>query len=451
MAARTSLGTWLQEGLFHLLLLGAAVLAAWLSLQYTWHWDWTGNRSNSLAPESRSLLQRLESPLTMTSFAPDNRDLRQRILRLLDRYRRERPEMVKISFVDPELHPDLAREAGIELAGELVLEYQGGRERLQTLSEGHVSNALQRLLGRPERWIGALAGHGERSLSGKANHDLGDFGAALESRGYRIQPLDLAQVPVLPENLGLLVVAGPQSDLLGAEVERLRDHVEQGGSLLWLMDPGGLHGLESLARQLGVRTLPGRIVDANVRELGVDDPTVALVSRYPDHPATSGFSLMALFPQALALESTAAGEWRVTPLLRTLSRSWNETDPIQGEVRRDKAHGERAGPLTLALALERTLATPTGAREQRALVVGDGDFLANAFLGNVGNRELGLRLVRWLMEEDELLHIPPRQSPDRELPITRTLALVLGVGSLFVLPLGFLATGFLIRWRRNRE
>jgi ABC-type uncharacterized transport system involved in gliding motility auxiliary subunit len=441
----------LQELLFYLLLLSAAALLAWLSLRHVWYWDWTESRRNSLALESAALLQQLEAPLLLTSYAPDNPQLRGRILRLLERYHRARPERVQIHFVDPELHPDQARAAGVELAGELVLEYRGRRESLRTLSEGHISNALQRLIGRPERWIGALTGHGERSLSGKANHDLGDFGTALEQRGYRIQPLDLAETAAIPDNLGLLVLAGPRVDLLPGEVQRLRDYLAAGGNLLWLLDPDGLFGLEALAGDLGIEPLPGHIVDANVRELGVDDPSVALVSRYPDHAATRGFELMSLFPMAAALESTSTGAWRATPLLSTLPRSWNETGPIQGQVRRDEEQGERAGPLALGIALERQFTTPAGAREQRTLVVGDGDFLANAFLANVGNRELGLRLLRWLLEEDLLLEIPPREAPDRELHITRNLALALGAGSLVAAPLGFLVIGLLIRRRRNRE
>ncbi len=441
----------LQEFLFYLLLLSASALLAWLSLRYVWHWDWTQSRRNSLALESTTLLQRLKTPLQLTSYAPDNPQLRRRILRLLERYQRAKPERVRIRFVDPDLHPDQARAAGVELAGELVLEYQGRRESLRTLSEGHISSALQRLTGRRERWIGALTGHGERSLSGEANHDLGEFGTILEQRGYRIQPLDLAAVPSIPDNLGLLVLTGPRVDLLPGEVQRLREYLAAGGNLLWLLDPDGLFGLEALAADLGIEPLPGLIVDANVRELGVVDPSVALVSSYPDHAATRGFELMSLFPKAVALESTSTGAWRTTPLLSTQSGSWNETGPIQGQVRRDEAQGERAGPLVLGIALERQFATPTGAREQRAVVVGDGDFLANAFLSNVGNRTLGLRLLRWLLDEDRLLEIPPREAPGRELYITRNLALALGVGSLVVAPLAFLAIGLLIRRHRNRE
>jgi ABC-type uncharacterized transport system involved in gliding motility auxiliary subunit len=437
----------LEEALFHLLLFTAAGLLAWLSLRQVWHWDWTAAQRNSLAPQSLALVQRLEAPLRLTCFAPDQGPLRRRILPLLERYQRARPEQIEILWVDPELHPDQARGAGVELTGELLLDYQGRRERLRNLSENQISNALLRLLGRPERWIGALRGHGERALDGRANHDLGLFGQELHSQGYRFQPLDLAALASFPDNLGLLLIAGPQAPLLPGEVSRLRTYVQGGGPLLWLLEPDGLRGLDELARDLGVRVLPGQVLDANVKELGIDDPGIALVSRYPDHPAVRELKLLSLYPKAAALETLPGTPWQASTLLTTLERTWNETGPIQGTLRREPELGEQAGPLTLGLALTRQA---SAGPEQRALLVGDGDFLSNSFLANAGNRELGLWLVRWVMGEDRLLDIPPREATDRQLALGQTPALVLGLASLVVAPLALLLTGLLIRHRRRR-
>ena len=441
-------GAWRQEVPFHVLLLLATGLLAWLSLRHVWAWDLTVAGGNSLAPESRALVERLEAPLTLTCHAPEQGPLRRRIAPLLERYQRANPDRIKLQWLDPELHPDQARAAGVQVTGELVLDYQGRRERLRVLNEDQVSNALLRLLARPDRWIGSLAGHGERALDGRANHDLGQFGQELRGQGYRVQPLDLGTLGTWPDNLGRLIIAGPQTNLGAGEVHRLRTYVRDGGRLLWLLDTDGLWGLDELAEDLGIRPLPGVVVDANGAELGIDDPTVALVTQYANHPATQELRLMSLFPKAAALDFQAVEGWSAVPLLTTQDRSWNETGTLQGAVRRDPAQGERAGPLTLGLALSRT--PDSQGPEQRVLVLGDGDFLSNSFLANAGNRELGLRLVRWVMGEDQLLSIPPRDNLDRELMVTPALALLVGVGGLILLPLGFLATGLWIRWYRQR-
>lgn len=445
---RSGWRAWVQEILFHGLLGLAFVLLAWLSVGHVWHWDWTAAQRNSLAPESQALLKRLEGPLTLTAYAPPQGALGRRLTRLLEPYQRARPEWVSVQFLDPELHPEQARAAGVELTGELVLDYQGRTERLRSLGENQIANALQRLLGRPERWIGALSGHGERSATGQANHDLGRFGQDLEARGYRVQTLGPEALLVLPDNLGLLLIAGPQVAFLPGEVARVRAYLQAGGHLLWLLDPDGLWGLEDLARDLGVAMLPGVVLDTHGGELGIQDPSVALVAQYPEHPITKDLGLLSLFPRAAALEARPVGDWRASPLLVTQERVWNETGPLRGAVKQNPELGERAGPLTLGLALSR--GGVDGAREQRVLVVGDGDFLANAFLGNGGNRELGLRLVRWLLEEDRLLEVPPREVPDRALVITPQLALGLGGGTLVLAPLAFLLAGLLIRRHRQR-
>jgi len=49
--------------------------------------------------------------------------------------------------------------------------------------------------------------------------------------------------------------------------------------------------------------------------------------------------------------------------------------------------------------------------QQRIVVVGDGDFLSNAYLGNVGNLDMGLKMVSWLIHEDRLSTFRQKSQP----------------------------------------
>ena len=91
---------------------------------------------------------------------------------------------------------------------------------------------------------------------------------------------------------------------------------------------------------------------------------------------------------------------------------------------------DRRGPFSLATAFTRK----HGEREQRVVVVGDGDFLSNSYVGNGGNLNLGLNLVNWLAADEGLVNIPPRTAPDTELKLSRDDSLLIGFGFLFVLP-----------------
>jgi ABC-type uncharacterized transport system involved in gliding motility auxiliary subunit len=430
-------------------LIAAAAALAVLSLRYQWHWDWTSSGRNSLAPASVELLHSLGQAPRLTAYVRPERLLRRQVEDLVARYQQLRPD-IQLEFIDPGLHPDLARELGLTAPVEIEIEYSGRRERITDTSEDSLSNALERLANNRRPWVAGLAGHGERDLMGDANHDLGEFGRVLEAKGFRPQGLNLATTPIIPENVQVLVIAGPATPLLPGEIELVRRYLAAGGNLLWLTDPGEQQGLEPLLQEIGVSLLPGLVVDANVRALGIDDPSFALVSRYPEHPLTEGLQTASLFPKAAAMEARPTGDWQATPLLRTLEASWNETGPLRGEVRRDPEAGERAGPLTLGLALTRRSPGPEGP-EQRLAIVGDGDFLSNAYLGNAGNLELGLRLLRWLSREDRMLKIPPRLTPSPNLELSPFAAKVIGLGFLFGLPLLLSAAGAVVWWRRRRS
>src|SRR5690606_40708476 len=90
---------------------------------------------------------------------------------LVARYRRESP-MFTLEFVNPDLEPARAREAGVAADNVLVLEVNGRTEHLTSPDERAFSQALQRLTRGGDRLLVFTTGHGERNPLGEANHDL---------------------------------------------------------------------------------------------------------------------------------------------------------------------------------------------------------------------------------------------------------------------------------------
>lgn len=429
------------------LLVAVSALGLRLGHRYGGNWDLTAGARQSLAPQSQAVVARLAGPVRVTAIVPDAGGLRVPVQQLLDRYRRAKPD-VSVQFLDPDLHPEQARQLGVRLPAELLIEHVGRSERVARISEQAVTASLQRLSLEGERWVVGLSGHGEADLLGRANFDLGELGRVLAQAGYRVQPFGPGDGAWIPGNTALLVLAAPRVELLPARVRAVLDYLDAGGNLLWLIAGDSKAKLADLASALGIRRLPGVVVDAAAATVGADAPTVAVVSRYPDHPAVSGLTTLSLLPGATALE-VATDDWTTTPILSTGAQSWNETGPVRGEVRLDASAGELPGPLVLGWALTRP--RPGDRGEQRVVVVGDADFLSNAVVGNAGNLDLGVNLVRWLAADDRLLDIPSRSAPDRQFEVTRTLAIALAAAFLFVLPLGLVATGLLVRFRRGRR
>ncbi len=84
------------------------------------------------------------------------------------------------------------------------------------------------------------------------------------------------------------------------------------------------------------------------------------------------------------------------------------------------------------------------------VVVGDGDFLSNAYLGNGGNLNLGMNIFNWLAHDDSFIAIPAKTAPDTSLNLSKIATGSIGLGFLIVLPLLLLGSGLVI-WLKRRK
>ena len=440
---------WLQNQLFTLLFALAMGLLAWLSTRYPLQADWTANGRNTLSAASQALLAHMDAPIQITAYVREQPALRDAIARVIGRYQRYKPDLT-LHFVNPDLLPDRARELGISGDGLLYVGYGGRSEKLQQLNEQALTRVLQRLSRPGERAVLFLDGHGERKPLGIANHDLGTFGQELEKIGIRPRPLNLVAEARIPTDAAALVIAGPRTPLAPGAVEAILEYVRQGGHLLWLRDPDEPAVLQPLAAVLGIAFLPGVVVDADAPGLGIQNPAFIPIADYGPHPITEKLRAPALLPQAAALTVQPGGGWTAAVLLESQPRSWTETGPLEGPMQFDPDSAERSGPLTVGVALVRPRpdAAPS---QQRIVVIGDGDFLSNTYLGNGANLELGLNMFNWLTVDEVPILIPPRIAPDPNLTLSAGALALIAAVFLIGLPVTLIASGWLIWFRRRRR
>ncbi|MGZ4989803.1 MAG: GldG family protein [Methylobacter sp.] len=421
---------------------------AWLSTRYSAETDITRSSSNSLSQASQKLIESLPGKIKLTAYIKKDPGLRSQITQLVERYKRDKTDL-NLTFIDPDSQPEKVRELNIDATGAIIVEYQGRTEKLNFIDESSLTNALLQLANADERWITFLTGHGERAPDGIANSDLGQFGKELDRRKIKAQSINLATMPDIPSNSALLVITAPSVPLLNAEIELIKRYIRQGGNLLLLSDPGN-HHLDALLQILGLRQLPGTLVDSKSKLYGINDPSFVLAGDYPSHPITQGFQTITVYPVTAALEIGDETDFQPVELLKSAAQSWTETGPIAGKIVFDADGKEKQGPLAFAYALTRPSANPGQAQEQRVVVVGDGDFLSNAYLGNVGNLDMGLRMINWLIHDDRFINIPAKIATDKTLQLSHIGVAVIGFGFLVVIPLLLMGTGFYI-WRKRKQ
>jgi len=440
-------GAW-KGWLYALLCVVVAVCVAALSARFGFTADWSAGARATITPQSQSLLQQLKGPLAITSYARPG-DLRARTNLLVDRYRRFKHD-IALKFVDPDADPVATQDADITTDGELVLHWDGRTQHVTQLDEPSFSDALVRLARGGDKLVAFITGDGERDPSGKNAIDLGAFVQRLSTRGIRALPLNLAEAAEVPRNANLVVLASPQAALLPNSVQKLQDYVANGGNLLWLAEPGSDDlGLAPLAQAVGIKRLPGHLFDAQ-SATATGDARMLVTAHYPPQAITDGFDVNTVFPRAAALAALPGAAWNVQPILQSGARSWNQTAPVDpAQAAFDPNSGELKGPLTFGYALSRLSPSPDK-NQQRVVVIGDGDFLSNAFLGDAGNLAFGERVFDWLLGDDALASVA-QPAPDAVMKPTRVQLGALTFGYLITLPILLILIGLAISWRRRRR
>jgi len=466
-------------------------LINFLGTRYHLRTDLTETQLFTLAPQSRQLVNALPQSVKVWVFDinqnPQDREL-------LENYQRQSSKF-KYEYIDPQARPGLAEKFGIKDYGEVYLESGDKRQLVQTvnenqrLSEVRLTSRLQQLTNSTTAKVYLLQGHGERQLSAgkgaisQAVQGLGD-------KNYTTVPLNLAEISKVPQDAGVVIVAGPKRGLFEGEVKALQEYLNRGGSLLLMIDPNTDPKLNSLLQEWGV-SLDNRLaVDVSGESVVGLGPAAPLVTEYGQHPITKDFANgNSFYPIARPLEITSVPGVNPTPLLRTkpYPNSWAESD-LKSEKLEFNADKDLKGPLTLGVALTRKQAakststpqasplpsplpspttqsktspappspssppTPSSqtATESRLVVFGNSSFATDGLFQQQLNGDVFLNSVTWLsQQEKQPLSIRPKEPKNRRITLTTTQANLLILSSLLVLPLIGLVAATIIWWKRR--
>ena len=434
--------------IFVVLFLFVIGMLAWLSNTYNVRSDWTANKRNSLSEQTVELLNNIQGPVTIRSYQDNGPLIKQAVDELLQRYQAHKSDL-KYRLLNPDLDIELAKADNITLYGQTVIDYADKQEIIDDLNENNLSNALLRLSRDIKPLLMFTQGHGERDPNSQANTGYGLLKQKLSETGFNVQSINLLNNEI-PEDISVLIIAAPSHAFHAGEVERLQSFLDNGGHLFWLQDPGNLQGLENIAETIGIEFIKGVIVDDNVtlrNTLRIQHPAVVPIIEYYPHAITEDMRYNTLFPIASGIQHQPRENWQAFPLLKTMDSSWSETDGFALAVEYNEDKGDQAGPHSLAIALQRQLEQ----NKQRIVVIGDSDFIANTYLGTGANLLLVMNIFNWLSESDELINISTPSNTDLQLNVDDTAIMVIGLGFLLVLPLGLVASGFFIWFkRRNR-
>jgi ABC-type uncharacterized transport system involved in gliding motility auxiliary subunit len=375
--------------------------------------------------------------------------------------------------VDADRDPLTAQRYEITAVPTVIIEYDGRTERASSTSEQTLTNALKRIIEGTPKKVYFLQGHGEVDPLGTDSRGYSAATAALRDDNFEVETLNLAQQGSIPADATVVVVAGPKTDVLPGELEAIRAFLRRGGKLQLLLDPPekgtapDAASLVALARDWGIDIGNNLLIDNSGlgQQLGTG-PSVPIAMPMP-HPITDNFGLMTIFPVARSVRPVDGGTngHVAQPVLSTSPQSWAETSLSEvygaGTAELNADRGDVAGPVPLAAAVSAAAEEPpaqtedqtTGGEspkpETRIVVVGDSEFISNAFGQVRGNREVFLNMINWLAQQEDLIAIRPTDPGNTPITLSAAQGMWIQTFALFLFPALLFANGVRIWWKRR--
>ena len=450
----------LSSGISVVIALAVVLFVGGLAARHHYRADFTEDAIHTLAPQTKKVLKNLKSPVKSLAFYGKSQPDKPFAQTLLDRYSFDSKDF-SFKFVDPVQQPSLAKRYEISRAGTVVLLAGKKQERVEQLNEQSLTNALIRLQRNDKKTIYFLTGNGERSLEDKGKTGYSQLKKSLEQQNFEVKSLIFSLAKEVPQNASAVIAAAPRKAYTDKEIKRLSDYLERGGSLLVMIDPEAKSGLSGWLKKHGVILGNDLVIDEASVLFGAS-PAWPVGAIYGKHPITDPMKgLFAYFPVCRSVRPAAklpAGAKAVS-LIKGTKKSWAETDlealkkeDAQVEFNKDK---DRAGPISLATAV--SLPAPNGPKTAPApamaqlVVFGDSDFADNTHFGQAGNRDLVLNTIGFLVKEDDLVSIRPKQTGPQLLLLKPLQAKLLFWVPVVLLPGIFVILGVVVVWRRKRK
>ena len=451
-------GRWLNAFWGGIMTLAILVMVNFLADRYPQRLDVTEGQLHSLSQLTVQTLESLDADVEAIAFMEGGKD--EALRGLLEQFSEYGGGRFAYEFVDPDLEPVRTRDYGVRSYNTLVIGTgEDSRQRLTELTEKDLTNALLKVLRNRREVVYFSVGHGERGVTDH-EQDMKPLRDRLREIEYVIRDsLFLAREGDVPEDCSILVIAGPRTPLLRTEVDAVRRYLAGGGAVFVLTDPLYETGLEGLLGEWGVEVGDDFVIDTSgIGSLFGLDFTIPVVTAYDgDHPIVrrhrGGVMTFFELARSVRLDSVAVETIQAAAaiLAFTSQASWGEVDL---SVLRD-AGGERTvslddndlpGPVGLAVAVH-----DTAGEGGRLVVFGDSDVATARYFDMQGNGDLVLNAISWLVEDESLISIRPREAGYNPIALTAGqsdwvfwLTVILYPGAVAVL--GFVVVSRIGRW-----
>ena len=330
-------------------------------------------------------------------------------------------------------------------------------------SETEVSAAFKRLLQAKMPKIVFATGNLQRSAYKMGDREyrmianLKSFRYSLLNQGFDIDTVALDKDSI-PAGIDALVLADPKTELSASTLEKIRRYIDAGGNMLIAGEPGKQSVLNPLLGEFGVRLMDGMIIYRSKDlepQLALPRAAEGASALYPGLEHSQHEGAVVSMPTATGLAYPDSGKFVITPLLVTDSAvSWLKA----GRVVTDSAviefmpkEGDQRKDLPTAISLTRDV----NHRQQRIVIAGDADFMANIeqqrFNVRNSNFIFNTGVFSWLSGGQFPVYSSRPAAQDTKVFVTKDQVKLLRIVYLWVIPGVVLIFATILLIRRKRK
>ena len=290
-----------------------------------------------------------------------------------------------------------------------------------------------------------LTGHGETTLGTT-------FAAAVKNQNIDTAELKLLTAEAVPADADAIVICNPTKDITEPELDKLRIYAGVGGNVMVITNyvKGSLPNLEAFMAEYGMVKVSGTVVD-NSWGYYIDKPTQVapnIVSHAITDPLINlGYPVLLNGAHGIKVSEDLDTKLTVTQLLSTSGSAYAKENLSTGY---DKTNNDVAGPFSLAVLSTKQL---DNNEESNVIWVSSASLIDENNIAASYNMDMFLNMLGYLADPEAVemtIHAKPLSNV-KYLVMGNNAALALKLLVVAIIPLGYLAIGTLIWYRRKKQ
>lgn len=464
-----------------------AAMVNYLGFEHYRRWDLSRDKKYQLSDKTKHFLDSIKGKVRMTVFFGSQNPITGDVQNLLTEYQYASRGKIDVEYVDPERNLTRAKELFdkykvVTDESVLIVDYQGRNKTVKAsemaeMDQGNpmvgespkvtafkgeqaITSALVDIVEGKKNTLGYIVGHKEPPLSGES--PISVLKTFIENENIQFKELNLFEVPAIPAEIKVLMIAGPQYDFSDRETKMLRDFWNKDGRILFLVDPAAkTPKLLAFLNEVGVKVDDDRLmamVKTGIEEVARVRDVVAHF--LPDNPVTKRLAdVRAPFfgsTSSLSLEAqrVAPANIHLAPLAQAEKGYWGETDyysndedQLQFDPTKDKGD-----PLTIAASVEKGGSADERVEisSARLVVVSNSTFIQdNALTQDQQGLDFISASVNWLLSREQMIGIAPKIPQTLTFSLDERALRNLRWVILVIMPLVPAILGLFVWWRRR--